>query len=134
MTEDILFDNIYIGHSVDDANKLADETWEIKKKLEEETKKDTSTDDDEEHVDTEVTFKDDPVAFIRQKVFDFVDTAKADPIYAIQSEPETAAGLALVLTSFFGMLAVLLGLIGGQQQPVTKVGTLRIYLSSSTGH
>jgi calnexin len=34
MSDNILFDNIYIGHSVDDAEKLAKETWKIKQKLE----------------------------------------------------------------------------------------------------
>lgn len=34
MNDNILFDNLYIGHSVDDAEKLAKETWKIKQKLE----------------------------------------------------------------------------------------------------
>jgi len=34
MTEDILFDNIYVGHSVDDAKALAAETFDIKHSLE----------------------------------------------------------------------------------------------------
>ena len=33
MTEDILFDNLYVGHSVEDAKKLAAETFEVKKPL-----------------------------------------------------------------------------------------------------
>ena len=121
MTEDILFDNIYVGHSVEDANALADETWEIKHKLEAEAKKAATDDDDELDVPSEVSFKDDPVEFIRQKVFEFIDTAKEDPVFAFKSQPETGAAILLVLTSFAGMLGVLLGLVGGQQKPVTKV-------------
>jgi hypothetical protein len=34
MTEDILFNNTYIGHSIDDAKSLAAETYEVKKHLE----------------------------------------------------------------------------------------------------
>ena len=34
MTEDILFDNIYVGHSAPDAKKLAAETFHIKHKAE----------------------------------------------------------------------------------------------------
>ena len=35
MQSDITFDNIYIGHSVDDASKLAKETYEVKRPVEE---------------------------------------------------------------------------------------------------
>jgi len=46
MQPDILFDNIYIGHSEEDAKKFAEETWVIKYKIEKEAedrelKKDT---------------------------------------------------------------------------------------------
>ena len=34
MQNDILFDNIYIGHSVEDAQKLKAETWDIKHPIE----------------------------------------------------------------------------------------------------
>ena len=119
MTEDILFDNLYIGNSVEDAAALAKETWEVKHELEEAAKKAKVADDDEEI--SSVSLKDDPVAFIRTKIFTFIEAAKVDPVFALQSQPETAAGLALVLTTFIGMIGVLLGLIGGQQKPITKV-------------
>lgn len=118
MTEDILFDNIYVGHSVEDAAALAAETWEVKHAQEEAAKKAKVADDEEEL--TPVSFKEDPVAFIREHVFTFIETAKVDPIFAVKSQPETAAGLTLAITTLFGMLGVLLGLIGGQQQPITK--------------
>ena len=120
MTEDILFDNLYIGHSVEDAAALAKETWEVKHEIEEAAKK-TETVDDEDDVSSPVSFKDDPVAFARTKIFDFIELFKEDPVFALKTEPETAAGLGLVVTTLFGMLAVLLGLIGGQQKPITKV-------------
>jgi calnexin len=34
MQNNILFDNIYIGHSEEDAKKFAEETWAIKYKIE----------------------------------------------------------------------------------------------------
>ena len=123
MTEDILFDNIYVGHSVEDAAALAAETWEVKKKLEDATKAKPVEDDEEEIV--AIDFKADPVAFIRQKVFTFVEAAKVDPVFALKSQPETAAGLALVATTFLGMFAVLFGLIGGQQKPITTVRSIQ---------
>ena len=49
MTEDILFDNIYVGHSVEDARKLAEETYFVKKKLEDiKDKVDEKVDEDDE--------------------------------------------------------------------------------------
>lgn len=119
MTEDILFDNIYIGHSVEEAAALAADTWEVKHSLEEAAKKAKVVEEDEEI--TPVSFQEDPVAFIRQKIFVFVEAAKLDPLFAVKSQPETAAGLALAITTLFGMIGVLLGLIGGQQKPITKV-------------
>jgi hypothetical protein len=34
MQGDILFDNIYVGQSIEEAKKLADETFELKRKAE----------------------------------------------------------------------------------------------------
>lgn len=120
MTEDILFDNIYIGHSVEDAKKLAQETYFAKHAIEEAAEKAANKLDEDEE-ESAVTFKDDPVAFIRQKVFTFVEAAKVDPVNAFKTQPETGAGIAISLVTFFGMIGVLLGLVGGQQPPVTKV-------------
>lgn len=116
MTEDILFDNIYIGHSVEDAKALAAETFEVKKPLENAAAKpETAADEDV----SETTFKDSPIDFIRQKVLTFVDLAKLDPLLAFKTYPDTAVGLAIAVFTLFGAL---FGLIGSQQKPViTKV-------------
>ena len=39
MSEDILFDNLYVGHSVEDARKFAEDTYFVKKALEDEAEK-----------------------------------------------------------------------------------------------
>lgn len=120
MTEDILFDNIYIGHSVEDASKFKAETFDIKKPLEvEQAKPKTNT----KHVDDEeeVSFSEDPIEFIRSKVFKFVDLAKLDPVLAFKTQPEVGAVLVLSIVTFFGMLGAIFGLVGGSQPPVTKV-------------
>lgn len=116
MTEDILFDNVYIGHSVEDAKKLAAETFEIKKELE---KAASSVPEDEEEV-VIGSFAEDPVAFIRQKAFTFIDLAKVDPVGAFKTHPETGAALVGTVVTFFAMLGALFGLVGSQQKPVTK--------------
>ncbi|KAI0718917.1 Calreticulin family-domain-containing protein [Cerioporus squamosus] len=118
MTEDILFDNIYVGHSVEDARKLAEETYFVKKKLEDiRTKAEEKEDDIEDEV---VDFKAEPVEFIRRKVFKFIELAKIDPLLAFKTHPETGAGLTLSVVTLFGMLGVLFGFVGAQQKPITK--------------
>ncbi|TBU62151.1 Calreticulin family-domain-containing protein [Dichomitus squalens] len=119
MTEDILFDNIYVGHSIEDAHKFAEETYFVKKSVEEAVEK-ASSKLDEEDEETPVNFAADPVEFIRSKVFKFIDLAKIDPILAFKTHPETGAGLALSVVTLFGMLGVLFGFVGAQQKPITK--------------
>lgn len=108
MTEDILFDNLYIGHSFEDAQKLAEQTFEIKKKIEEDAKKADEKAEAEEGGDVQTSFKDDPAGFVRSKVFEFVDLAKIDPVFAARVMPEVAAGLGLVALFFIGALYSLL--------------------------
>jgi hypothetical protein len=114
MTEDILFDNIYVGHSLEDAKAFAAETFETKKPLE--VASDKSVDDDAE--DEKLSFKDDPISFIRSHVISFVQAAKEDPVAAIKAHPQTGAALAGALFTLFGMLGALVGIIGGAQKPV----------------
>jgi len=114
MTEDILFDNLYVGHSVEDAKKLAAESFEVKKPLE--NKADTPEGVNED--DDEVTFKDDPISFLRNKVLNFVDHVKEDPVDAFKSQPETGAALGVALLTIFGMLGAFFGVVGGSQKPV----------------
>ena len=118
MTEDILFDNIYVGHSLEDAKAFATETFEIKKPLE--VASDKSVDDDLE--EDKLSFKDDPVSFMRTRVITFVQAAKENPLGAIKAYPETGAALAGAFFTLFGILGALVGIIGGAQKPVvTKV-------------
>lgn len=114
MTEDILFDNLYIGHSVEDAKKLAEETYEVKKKIEEAAKKAEEKAEAEEAGDIQTVFKDDPVGFIREKVFEFIELAKVDPVFAAKAKPEVAAGLGFVALFFIGAL---FSLVSGGSPP-----------------
>lgn len=119
MTEDILFDNLYIGHSAADAKALAAESFEVKKPLEVAADKPEVTEEDEEET---TSFKDDPINFIRTRALAFIEAAKADPVQAFKSQPETGAALIGALLTLFGMLGVFTGIIGGAQKPVvTKV-------------
>ena len=118
MTEDILFDNIYIGHSVEGAKTFAAETFEIKKPLEAATAKVADKLDDDDELPS---WKEDPITFIRQKVILFIDLVQIDPILALKTHPETGAALAGALFTLFGMIGALFGLVGAQQKPITKV-------------
>jgi len=115
MTEDILFDNLYIGHSPEDAKKLAEETYEVKKNIEEAAKKaEEKAEAEEAGGDIQTVFKDDPVGFIREKVLEFIELAKVDPVFAAKAKPEVAAGLGFVALFFIGAL---FNLISGGSPP-----------------
>jgi calnexin len=110
MQNNMLFDNIYIGHSPEDAEKLAAETWKVKNeiekaeeklnepKIDEETPKDTSN----------LKFKDDPVKYVTEKGQAFIALAKKDPIEAAKQMPEIAGGAALAVLTLVSIILTLL--------------------------
>lgn len=118
MQNDILFDNIYIGHSEKDAAALAKETFEVKnavEKAEEEAskpKKDETKDTPKSPMD--LKFMDDPVVYIREKFDLFITLAKRDPVQAAQFVPEIAGGLAVVVVT---MIALLVGALSSGAAP-----------------
>lgn len=130
MTEDILFDNIYVGHSVADAKKLAQETFEVKLKIEEAESKAKESVLDEV---APVSWKDDPVTFIRAKVIEFFEVAKEDPVLAFKTQFNTAVAILAALLTLFGMIGSLAGVVGSQKV-VTKVCTLVIYCRTTFAH
>ena len=111
MQSDILFDNIYIGHSIDDATKLKNETFDIKYKIEkaEEEASKPKISDDLPTPETETTFKEDPIGYIREKVDLFYVLAKEDPIQAIKDLPEVAGGIGALLVT---IIALVVGIVG----------------------
>lgn len=114
MQNEILFDNIYIGHSIEDAASLREETFAVKKPielLEEEAAKPKVEKKPEQPT---VGFQEDPVAFVRQRVGLFVALVQQDPIEAAKTVPEVAGGLgALVLAT----LLVLVGAFSSSPAP-----------------
>ena len=111
MQNDILFDNIYIGHSVSDAEKFAKETFSIKsasEKAEEEKSKPKKEETPESITDTK--FMDDPVAYAKAKWSLFTDMWSRDPMQAVKLVPEVTGAIGLGAVT---LIAVLVGLIGG---------------------
>lgn len=122
MQNDILFDNIYIGHSVADAEKFAQETFfekhpveqliELAEKPKDEPVKPKSPSD--------LVFMDDPVHYVKEKLDLFFTIAQNDPIQAIKFVPEAAGGLAAV---FVTLIAVIVGIVsasGSTPPPAVK--------------
>ncbi|KAI9228882.1 MAG: calnexin [Piptocephalis tieghemiana] len=116
MQSDILFDNLYIGHSEEEAKTLAETSWrpkhEAEKKLEEASKPPTPESEDPLLGDQNVgpVFLKDPVGFLRHHLSSFADQALKDPLQAILEAPLVAAGLLGTMTLF---LIALLAISGG---------------------
>ena len=114
MQNDILFDNIYIGHSVADAAALQKETFDVKVKVEKAEEEATKPKADDKKKDIkspmDLKFTDDPVVYVKEKLDLFLTIAKRDPVQAVKFVPDVAAGLAVLAVA---VLALLVGLVGG---------------------
>lgn len=108
MQNDILFDNIYIGHSIADAAAFREETYVVKKTIEL-AEEEAAMSKPEKKAEAGVTFKDDPVAFVREKVDLFVSLVQKDPIAAVKSVPEVAGGLGAILLTTILFIFVAIG-------------------------
>ncbi|KAK3626350.1 hypothetical protein LTR56_019825 [Elasticomyces elasticus] len=121
MQNDILFDNIYIGHSEADALALQQETFDIKLPVEKQEEEAAKPKVDEKAKDPkspmDLNFMDDPVFYVKEKTQLFFEIAKRDPMEAVRFVPEVAGGLAV------GLISVLLlvgGLLGGGSAAAAK--------------
>jgi len=120
MQNNILFDNIYIGHSVEDAKKFAEETF-FKKHIVEEFLESADKPKEEEKKPaspSDLKFTDDPVTYIKEKLDLFLTIAKRDPIEAVKFVPEIAGGLAAVVVT---VLAILISVLSGGSSPAPAV-------------
>ncbi|KAK5990649.1 Calnexin-like protein [Cladobotryum mycophilum] len=121
MQNDILFDNIYIGHSVEDASKLAEETFHKKLPVEKalsEAEKPKVEEDDVIKSPSDLKFLDDPVHYVKEKVDLFLTIAQRDPVEAIKFVPEVAGGIAAVFVTLIAIIASLVSL--GSSTPAPK--------------
>lgn len=111
MQNDILFDNIYIGHSESDAEALKEETFDVKLPIEKaEQEKNKPKDDDKPKSPMDLQFMDDPVKYVTEKFDLFMTIAKRDPVEAVRFVPEIAGGLAVGAVT---LVLVLGGLLAG---------------------
>ncbi|EXJ65732.1 calnexin [Cladophialophora psammophila CBS 110553] len=117
MQSDITFDNIYIGHSVEEAAAFRAETFDVKRPIEEaEEEKSRPKPEDLPKSPSDIKFMDDPVTFIKEKLDLFITLAKNDPVEAIKFMPEVAGGIggavALVIAIVVGLTSM-----GGSSAP-----------------
>lgn len=121
MQNDILFDNIYIGHSVEDAEKLKAETYDVKAAIEvaeEDAAKPPPPPEPESPLD--LKFTDDPVTYIREKVDLFYTLAMKDPVEAIKTLPEVAGGIGALIVTIIALVLGVVGMTGGTPPPQVK--------------
>lgn len=115
MQNNIMFDNIYIGHSESEAAKFAKETWGIKYPVEkalEDAEKPKISDDI-----FDGTWKDDPVKFVTQLVTKFIDLARIDVLSAFKAMPGTGGGLVVGVVTVIAMLGGLISLLLAPVRP-----------------
>jgi calnexin len=118
MQSDILFDNIYIGHSEEDAKTLREQTWAVKRPIEEEEESKTKPKpSDIPKSPNDLVFKDDPVKYITEKLQLFFTLAQKDPIEAVKFMPEVAGGIGGVMAL---IIAIVVLLAGPGPQPPSK--------------
>lgn len=123
MQNNILFDNIYIGHSVEDAKKLAQETFFEKHPLEQLAEAaDKPKEEEKPKSPSDLKFMDDPVFYIKEKLDLFLTIAARDPIQAVKFVPEIAGGIAAIFITLVAGLAAVIGL-GGSAPAAKKVAT-----------
>lgn len=119
MQSDILFDNIYIGHSIEDAEKLAAETFVPKHAAEKALEEADKPKQEDIKSPSDLKFLDDPVLYVREKVDLFLTIAQNDPMEAVRFVPEVAGGIAAILVS---LIAVTVGLVGMGSAPAPAAG------------
>ena len=123
MQSDILFDNIYIGHSVEDAQKFADETFFEKHPIEQLLELESKPKADEKkpaRSPSDLVFTEDPIHYIREKLDLFFTIAQNDPIQAIKFVPEAAGGLAAVAVTLIAVIIGVVSMSGSTPPPKVK--------------
>jgi calnexin len=119
MQNNVLFDNIYIGHSVEEAEALKKETFDVKIVAEKADEAANEPKFDEEKPSTaDVNFKEDPVKYVRAKVELFITLAKKDVLEAAKVVPEVAGGFALVALTLVAVILTVLSPAAPTQQQV----------------
>ncbi|KAK9387024.1 Calreticulin family-domain-containing protein [Lipomyces mesembrius] len=120
MQNDILFDNIYVGHSLEEAEKIGNATYIVKFEVEEAEEKASRPKVEEPAgpLTTWEQFKEDPINFSIQQAKMFYTFFQRDPIFAVRTYPETAAALGIAIVTVLSIfIGTLLTLFSGKPSP-----------------
>jgi hypothetical protein len=119
MKANILFDNIYIGSSLEEAQKLSSETWVLKNEIQsKQVKKDSKKPLDPTQLSSNTYIAQAQLAFhgfnvmlndLVMDVADFVEIVKTEPMNAVKSLPHVPFVFAGVLTLPLLLLGFLFG-------------------------
>jgi len=120
MQSNVLFDNIYVGNSVEEADALKKETFDVKIEAERAEEKAAEPKFEEKPADEVVDWKKDPVKFVKQKVDAFIIAAKKDPIDAVKEMPEVAAPIGLGLLTIVALIMTALSPAAPSKEQVKK--------------
>ncbi|KAI1322011.1 Calreticulin-domain-containing protein [Xylariaceae sp. FL0255] len=119
MQSDISFDNIYIGHSVEDAKKLADETFHVKYPVEKAREQaDKPKPSEKPASPSDLKFLDDPVLYIKEKLDLFLTIAAKNPVEAVKFVPEVPGAIGGLLVLVIALVGIFSG--GSVPEPAKK--------------
>jgi|SRR3569833_177130 len=117
MQNDIMFDNIYIGHSVEDARKFAEETFFEKHPIEQLLENaDKPKEEEKPKSPSDLKFLDDPVLYVKEKLDLFLTLVAKDPIEAVKFVPEVPGAIAAILAVIISGVV----LMSGSAAPAAK--------------
>ncbi|EMR11423.1 hypothetical protein PNEG_00446 [Pneumocystis murina B123] len=120
MQSDILFDNIYIGHSVEEAEQFAKTTFQVKYEYERKQEKGITP---EPEVVLDDVAKESYFDVAVKKVTTFVDLVKTSPVSAFKQMPGTASTIGVVFVTF---IALLFGLVTLVSSGHTSAGSEKV--------
>lgn len=107
MNENILFDNIYIGHDEEQAKNFKKETFDVKKPNEEKAEKASKPVKEDKKSPMDLVFMEDPVLYVKEKVALFIELFQKNPMDAIKFVPEVSGTIGAIV------LALLVLILGG---------------------
>ena len=132
MQSDILFDNIYIGHSIEDAERLKAETYDIKHPIEvaEDEASKPKADEKTPKSPMDLKFMENPIHYVREKLDLFWTIAKKDPVQAIKFVPEVAGGLGVLAVTILALLVGIVSMTGATPPPQVRQAAEKVKQSA----
>jgi calnexin len=114
MDEDILFDNIYVGHSIEDAREFARETFDVKLPIEQNIEKvELDAKKEEDAKATSGSNSALGLERLRNTLQDFYTELRIDPVEAIKAQPSVAGLIGVLLAGLLGIFGFISSLVAG---------------------